>query len=101
MSRQEAPSPDRRGFLKGAGVAAASLPVLIVSEGQAAPAGAEAMAPEARDAQTRGSSVAFVSGDWPGAVVPGGEPGTNGFGTSAAQPGRASAARRGRRHLWA
>jgi gluconate 2-dehydrogenase gamma chain len=48
MSRQEAPSPDRRGFLKGAGVAAASLPVLIVSEGQAA---AEALAPAAAQSE--------------------------------------------------
>jgi gluconate 2-dehydrogenase gamma chain len=41
MSKNGAPSPDRRGFLKGAGVAAASLPTLIASQGHVAPAVAE------------------------------------------------------------
>lgn len=44
MSDTEAPSPHRRRFLKGAGVIAASLPTLVVSQGQAAPGAAESTA---------------------------------------------------------
>jgi gluconate 2-dehydrogenase gamma chain len=48
MSSNGTPSPDRRGFLKSAGVAAASLPTLVTSQGQAAPADAESIAPAAQ-----------------------------------------------------
>jgi gluconate 2-dehydrogenase gamma chain len=48
MSKGQAPSPDRRGFLKGAGVVAASLPTLIASQGPAA--AAESIAPTAHPA---------------------------------------------------
>jgi gluconate 2-dehydrogenase gamma chain len=57
MRNHGAPSPDRRKFLKGAGVAAASLPTLIASPGQSAP-GAESKAPIASQSAS-GPSVGY------------------------------------------
>jgi len=44
MKKHATPSPNRRRFLKGAGVAAASLPTLMASQGRAAPPVAESTA---------------------------------------------------------
>jgi gluconate 2-dehydrogenase gamma chain len=46
MSKDRTPSPDRRRFLKGAGVAAASLPILIVAGDEQAAPGATEPAPQ-------------------------------------------------------
>jgi gluconate 2-dehydrogenase gamma chain len=56
MSEDEAPSADRRRFLKGAGVAAASLPTFIGYPGQAAPGGNESKVPTAPQSASGPSS---------------------------------------------